>query len=527
MIQTQTIVRSLPLVASVLGKRYGVTVVIGGDKACTDGKTIHLPALPPDGDETLLGLVRAYIDHESAHVRATDFDVLKSGSVTPLAKHVWNILEDWRVENSLSRMFPGCRTNFDWLIEHQFAKTPAKNAKAPFQIVNYILFVVRAWDVPAIAANRDLLGAKFQKVYPDLFGKLNLLLGEAKAICNSSQDCMAYAERIVTLIGNEMQDQTQSSGNSQGPGDGKASADPGSQAGNPANKAKQDLEKLLNATEDELPQDIGKAVAETLGKTSSQAGNTTSVAVEAIKKSRPLDNDDLAAISKASSALHARLHALLQSTVMRRNLPARTGKLDTHRLHKITHDPGIFLRHQEKQGINTLVHVLLDCSGSMRSKMPLACQACYAIASSLSKINGIRLGITAFPAGATPGSQFTVFPLLRHDQKLHTNFLLDPSGNTPMGESIWWVLQQAYPLKETRKIVIIITDGRAYIVETTEKAIEHGRAMGFEFYGVGIHHDYIRQLLPGASEVITSLEELAPSMFRILQKTLITERGVK
>ena len=47
MIQTQTIVRSLPLVASVLGKRYGVNVVIGGDKACTDGSTIHLPALPP------------------------------------------------------------------------------------------------------------------------------------------------------------------------------------------------------------------------------------------------------------------------------------------------------------------------------------------------------------------------------------------------------------------------------------------------------------------------------------------------
>ena len=73
MIQNQSIVRSLPLVASVLGKRYGVKVAIGGDKACTDGSTIHLPALPPDGDETLLGLVRSFIDHESAHVRSTDF----------------------------------------------------------------------------------------------------------------------------------------------------------------------------------------------------------------------------------------------------------------------------------------------------------------------------------------------------------------------------------------------------------------------------------------------------------------------
>ena len=32
----------------VLGNQYGVTVEIGGSEAYTDGKTIHLPALPSD-----------------------------------------------------------------------------------------------------------------------------------------------------------------------------------------------------------------------------------------------------------------------------------------------------------------------------------------------------------------------------------------------------------------------------------------------------------------------------------------------
>jgi hypothetical protein len=510
-INTQAVVRSLPLVASVLGKRYGVTVVIGGDKACTDGSTIHLPALPPDGDETLLGLVRGYTDHESAHIRATDFSVLTAGTISPLTKHIWNVIEDWRVENILARSFPGCRTNFDWLILHSFGKSPVRQNSLLRQIPNYILYAVRAWDVPALADIRDRLAAPVKKSHPVLFGKINAILDEVQNHCDSSQSAMAYAVRIVILIEKEAKEKPESqpqAGQQQG------------SAGNGSSGPAPDLQALLDATEDEMPKDLGKSIAEKLGKASSQASNTVSVAVESIKKARPLDNDDLVAIGKASAALHARLHALLQSTIMKRNLPARTGKLDTHRLHKITHDPGIFLRHQEKQGINTLVHVLLDCSGSMRSKMPLACQACYAIASSLSKISGIRLGITAFPAGSTPGSQFTVFPLLKPDQKLHTNFLLDPSGNTPMGESIWWVLQQAYPLKETRKIVIIITDGRADIVETTEKAIEHGRALGFEFYGVGIHHDYIKQLLPGASEVIANLDELVPCMFRLLQRTL-------
>ena len=506
------IVRSLPLVASVLGKRYGVKVVIGGDKACTDGSTIHLPALPPDGDETLLGLVRSFIDHESAHVRSTDFSVLTAGTISPLTKHIWNVIEDWRVENILAQSYPGCRTNFDWLIQHHFGKAPIRQNSLLRQIPNYILYAVRSWDVPALAEIRNRLAAPVKKSHPVLFGKIDAILDEVQNHCDSSQSAMAYAVRIVILIEKEAKEKPENqpqAGQQQG------------SAGNGSSGPAPDLQALLDANERDLPQDLGHAVADKLDKTSSQAVNTVSVAVEAPKKARPLDNDDLAAIGKASAALHARLHALLQSTIMRRNLPARNGKLDTHRLHKITHDPGIFLRHQEKQDINTLVHVLLDCSGSMRSRMPLACQACYAIASSLNKINGIRLGITAFPADTVPDSKFSVYPLLRHDQKLHTNFLIDPCGNTPMGESIWWVLQQAYPLKETRKIVIIITDGRADIVETTEKAIEHGRALGFEFYGVGIYHDYIKQLLPGDSEVITSLDELVPCMFRLLQRALI------
>ena len=89
-----------------------------------------------------------------------------------------------------------------------------------------------------------------------------------------------------------------------------------------------------------------------------------------------------------------------------------------------------------------------------------------------------------------------------------------------MGESLWWVMQEMLPLKEPRKIIVIITDGRADVVETTEKAIEHGQALGFEFYGVGIRHDCIRQLLPSPSEVITRLDEIVPCMFRMLQRTL-------
>lgn len=46
MLKQKDIMDCLPLLASVLGNQYGVTVEIGGSEAYTDGKTIHLPALP-------------------------------------------------------------------------------------------------------------------------------------------------------------------------------------------------------------------------------------------------------------------------------------------------------------------------------------------------------------------------------------------------------------------------------------------------------------------------------------------------
>ena len=112
--------------------------------------------------------------------------------------------------------------------------------------------------------------------------------------------------------------------------------------------------------------------------------------------------------------------------------------------------------------------------------------------------------------------------MLKHGQSLHTNFSLRPSGSTPMGEAVWWALQQCYQLKENRKIILIITDGKPDSVENTEKAIEHGKRLGFEFYGIGINNSNIMGILPGTSKFITKLEELAPIMFKLLQDAILS-----
>ena len=108
------LIKTLPIVASALGKKYGVKVSVRADMttAATDGKNIYLPVLP-DTDEALR-LARGYIDHESAHIRYTDFSVdLGKG----LKKSIINILEDIRIEQKMSRDLPGCKINLKGLEE--------------------------------------------------------------------------------------------------------------------------------------------------------------------------------------------------------------------------------------------------------------------------------------------------------------------------------------------------------------------------------------------------------------------------
>ena len=90
-----------------------------------------------------------------------------------------------------------------------------------------------------------------------------------------------------------------------------------------------------------------------------------------------------------------------------------------------------------------------------------------------------------------------------------------------MGEAIWWTMQQFYPLPENRKIIFIITDGKADSVENTEKAVEHGKHLGFEFYGIGIGNPHIMTILPNSSKVIAKIEELPPTMFKLLQEAIL------
>lgn len=502
MTMNKLIMQSLPMVASALGRKYGVRVEIGGDRACTDSKTIYLPRLPLDCGETLAALARGYVDHESAHIRETRFDLLKKANLTPLEKHVMNVFEDWRVENRLAQIFPGCRQNFNWMIRHLFDRDGAL-PDPPEAILDWLLLTVRAWDVPAILKRQSTVLEVINQAYPGLSERLIPVLLNVKRDCRTTQDAIDFACEIVAIIKGMLPDL-------------------------PDQKRRQ-LKRLVRTDADIPPKGMSEVLAEALGDASpGENSDALQVARIGSKTLKPIPAEDVLATRQASRALRTRLYGLLQAKVTRNVRIGRQGQLDARKLHRLAVNDGrVFRRSHEVSGLNTAVHLLVDCSGSMRRRIQLTSQVCHALATSLDVILGIDVGVTAFPAG-TPASGGnsnpigpTVFPVLEHGKRMHGRFKLVASGRTPLAEALWWVLQRMQPMPQTRKIILIMTDGEPDSIGSANAAIADAKRFGFEVLGLGLESDSIATLLPGSSRTISNLADLAPAMFGLLQSALL------
>ena len=560
------VLRSLPLLAAVLGDTYGVSVVMGGKDAHTDGKVICLPSLPAEGEETLLPLVRGLIDHEAAHIRETDFDALAVWPSTPFSRHIWNSLEDWRVENKLGDLFPGCRHNFRWLIKHYFAgeEDRAGDNTPALSVLNAILLTVRCWDAPSVSANRDKAVAAVEAGLPGLWLRVQAVLDRARATCRSTQDAMAFAEEIVAALRMEAQASTPDNGmpkrsdsglkSATQEEDAEAGADKGEsedhaedmeeggsvlEARVPVGCAAQEeevaqecqaetvRERLLEALDAHLegdwPLHLGEQLAQSLCANAVDAPDQAlAVARRGDKPRQPFGTSELEACQQASVAMRTRLYRLLQAQQLVRCQSGRRGRLDPKRLYRVlTGDGQVFAALGRKEAFRTAVHVLLDSSGSMSGEpLRLAAMACYAVALALERIKGVNVAVSAFPAGSAHDG-VTVAPLIAHGQRVHANLDILAEGYTPLAQALWWVLQQMVLLKEERKIVVIVTDGEPDSVPAAQRVLRTAEALGFEVYGIGIQSAAIQALLPRASVGMKSLSELPEAMFMLLHRALV------
>ncbi len=554
-----TTIRALPLIASMLGDKFGVKVNIGNTaNACTDGNTIYLPALPADGDEKLYYLVNSFIDHESAHIRFTDFQILDNAKMSPFEKHIWNAIEDWRIEHELVKRYPGCREHFDWLIRNVVQEESHEKAgdnPPAFSVLNYILLTLRSWDVPELKTECAEEALVIENHWPGLQGKVDNILNQLPGNCHSTGDSIEYAQKIVALLtkeadadsGSEPQsseqiadttaqeelrdeakgnehDKTEESDSSpsieererERQGD-KAPAQKERESSASAGK----LHTLIHAREGELPASFDEEIASGLNATRTKTRNSgVRMAVEGQLEIHPLPENQRQESLSASRALRTRLQALMQARTLRRTAPGRYGRLDGRLLHRLSvQNPRVFLRREEVPGVNTAVHILLDISGSMYRRIHLATSACYAVASALSGIPGINVGVTAFPA-TTPNDIPGVCPLVRHGQRVGLGFDVPASGSTPLAEALWWIARTMLSLKENRKILLLITDGQPDNSQKALEALHMLQKLGTEVMGIAIQSPELATLLPIHAK-IDNMSELTGAMFSIFNSSII------
>lgn len=518
--KSKHIIQSLPLLASVLGRKYGVEVRIGGSVAYTTGQIIQIPSLPASGDNTLLGLVRGYIDHESAHIRHTDFEQVKAASMTPLEQHVWNVIEDWRVENQLATIYPGCKDNFLWLIRHLFVGKPtggrSRNINVAICILNWLLITVRSWDVPELSKQRAKLATKVEATFPTLLSKVEPLIEQIPVRCIDTWESIVMARELIEIIQNYATINT-------------------AQQPQPTLEI-MGLNMLLNAGEAALPNDISQQIQQQLRieVRKSTPSIKVEVAIPALRPSAFLTAQDVTIAMRATTALRTRLQAFLQSSVNTGSQPSSHGRLDTCKLHRLAFgDAKVFRQSTKRQGLSTAIHVLLDASGSMGGgAIRLGGMSCFALATALDKIRGVSIGVSAFPGNSVQTlegrtSWNSVSPILQHGAPVSkSQFGINTNGSTPIGPAIWWVVQQMHRLPENRKIILLVTDGEADRPEQAQLAIKQAQELGYEVYGIGISTSSLGRLMPARFyRVITSINELSTAMFEMLQGALVQARS--
>ena len=179
--------RVMSAVASGIASRYGVKVTVSGDGAYSTvtpmqkgGRTVYVPEINiPSEIRTpspeAMTLMRGYLDHEAAHVRWSDWEVVAHTGTDRYLKHMLNVIEDVRVERLMGAAFGGARQNLHdiavllfggdrWKDQYKILADGRARARAASLLsLSWALYKFRSMDVPelkpGLKAASDVLDA--------------------------------------------------------------------------------------------------------------------------------------------------------------------------------------------------------------------------------------------------------------------------------------------------------------------------------------------------------------------------------
>lgn len=514
---------SLHILAPILGAKMGVKVKIGGARPETDGNVIILPQLPlEDPNAEAYGF--GFLEHESNHVRETDFSVEReSGFVRAMS----NVLEDIRIDRLGFDRYPGARDDYERLFTALIQDERAKEC-GPESSPAQVLETYAAWRL-----YHELLGLKstariaeeseveFRRRFPEGVAiNVDALIFEVEH-CENTAEVVALTRRIARMLEEEAQEP-------QSDGDPTPGAGGDGNAPEPTPEQRAMLREVLDAPDESHHPDLGDLVAEALREIANTSDAIEMPVAEASDDNNAADERNASKFAArtvaASTAMRQRIIGLLQDRAATKEIVSTSGKrINIRRLAGVAcGDFRVF--RQRIQGLKTesAVQILVDRSDSMSEggRIAVAREACFATAYALQGISGVSVAVAAFPG--TASAVKTVCGFEERAERNASRFeSLQPGGGTPMAEAMLWGAGELLAQRKRRRLLLVITDG-AYYADVGRAMVARLADSGVEALGIGIACDPA-PIFP-LHRAIVQVEQLPSAMFELLYEALKAPR---
>ncbi|EKF9462367.1 VWA domain-containing protein [Proteus mirabilis] len=543
---------ALPIVAAAYGEKFGVKVLIQGQDAFTDGERIVIPTANPD-DPHYQQIAWGYLAHEAAHIRHTNFDMVKKASSKPIRKALLNIIEDVRIENELAKDYPGTRRSISQVIEYMMDTQqmcvpeqlePASNLQA------WLLFRLRCHFLgqKALTPLYQAIDERVRQLFPaSAMSRLSAMLTAVPSL-GSTGEVLKLVDAIVAMleeesrppqdesdadngddIGQDASNDSNSSSDSQTPETGSSATGDAAETGDSDNSDQADnLRQALEASAAQFESDTFAQVAEVLSEQAEGHQGVTPLSLPQAEQAMLGDEAILTLSASESAQIRARLRGMVQSSQDNRNHAKRHGlRVATHRLAASqAGESRLFIQRQPRIAPNAAVHLLVDISGSMgkpigegnRKYFHVANEAALALAMALEGIPGVVPAVSYFPGI----HQEVSIALLPKQSVRHRAACFDqkPRGCTPMAQAMWFAANSLLAQKQKRKLMIVLTDGDPDDWAATHDIVDRCRRSGFELLGIGIQTRSVEKFFP-QSIVINDVKDLKRELFEVTQQLLI------
>lgn len=486
----------------------GHRVQFGGTIAYTDGKLINIPSLEPGTEMTPWQqlVYHGYLDHELGHVRYTQFTDVKLDRIKePLESYLRNLVEDIRIENRQIEEYPGSRIYLNALAQ-EIDKLPDKEKLKGNQAELVLSLIYFYFYTKYRTIDTNPLGKTIVD-YPEL-QPIQELIDKTFPGVRTTRDAVKLADAICQLLPKNVDWSalTDESGPlfiTVGLGDLDINGEikPGKLAeikaamADAANSADQHekrkqvillLNDQIDVTNDDLLSADDKKKKKTTSKIKQKQGDRILPAYSVVYDKIMIPaREDLASYARIKASIAGDVLAMKKAlTVYLRAKKAaawsrglETGKLDTHALTRLitTGDRRIMKQRRARDLLDTAVEMTIDLSGSMNQQS--TAQTAVLSMEALTSIPKLKLQVTGFETanvmdfnygdkraancGRSCAFNYVLFKGFDEHEKKGKARLgsLRTHSATPLGDAYATAISNLLKRKETKRVLIIVTDG--------------------------------------------------------------------